>query len=103
MPNNVRCCPDCGSNRFSWITEYTETGNIVDSERGSNYRQPNGAPEPLGPYETHVDCLECGSAWATDDLISQDEAYHDESLSSEWMIEYEPSSQQTLEDDQDNA
>lgn len=99
MPNELRCCPDCGSVRFSWITEYIENGSVVDSEHGP-YREPDGSLDPTyGSQDYGVNCTYCGTQWHEADLISQDEAYHNPDMSRDWMVTYEPSGQPTLSEE----
>lgn len=90
MPNELRCCPECGATDFSWIEEYVERGHVIDDGSDVGYREPQGMMEPAHT-ETHgVDCSHCVSQWDIDELISQDEAFYDDDLQMPWMDDYTP-------------
>jgi hypothetical protein len=91
MPNELRCCRECGNVDFSWITEYIERGHVIDDGSNVGYREPQGMMEPaIDGANADLECDYCGCRWQPEDLISQDEAYHNEDLSAEWMIDYTP-------------
>lgn len=102
MPNELRCCPECGSTEFSWITEYIERGHVIDEGDGPGYREPRGMMEPAhGSADYGIECSLCTGSFSEADLISQDEAYNDPELSRDWMMDYTPEDpgQDTLSDE----
>lgn len=102
MPNELRCCPECGSTNFSWIVEYIERGHVIDDGSDIGYREPQGMMEPAhGTADYGIECAYCTGSFDEADLISQDEAYNDPELSREWMMDYTPEDpgQDTLSDE----
>jgi len=91
MPNELRCCPECGATDFSWFTEYIERGHVIDDGSDIGYREPQGMMEPAHGANDHgIECSHCTGSFNEIDLISQDEAFYDDDLQMPWMDDYTP-------------